>query len=101
MKHVNSSEKKPFYTFLCIHIYLLLTTPGKQHSTSGLGPWLYWLQWFPGDPVEESEELSGLEGILELTCVSLAVITWKWKYIIVANTKENTSKKKKKEKHSS
>ena len=54
-----------------------LTTPGRQLSTSGLGPSLKWLPWFPGEPVEESEELSGLEGMLALTWVSLAVINYR------------------------
>lgn len=53
-----------------------LTTPGRQPSTSGLGPSLKWLPWLLGEPVEESEELSGLEGTVALTWVSLAVINY-------------------------
>ena len=55
---------------------MCLTTPGRQPSTSGLGPSLKWLPWLLGEPVEESEELSGLEGTVALTWVSLAVINY-------------------------
>ena len=61
---------------VCECVYVCLTTPGRQLSTSGLGPSLKWLPWFPGEPVEESEELSGLDGTVALTWVSLAVISW-------------------------
>lgn len=56
---------------------MCLTTPGRQPSTSGLGPSLKWLPWLLGEPVEESEELSGLEGTVALTWVSLAVINYR------------------------
>lgn len=58
-------------------VCVCLTTPGRQPSTSGLGPSLKWLPWLLGEPVEESEELSGLEGTVALTWVSLAVINYR------------------------